>query len=65
MDNVIFIKKFLNPEGHKHCISGSKVKAILGKVQILPVGGVALGGVCACISFGLLGKIPFVLNLES
>ena len=65
MDYVIFIKNFLNPERHQHCITGSKVRAILGKGQILPVGGVASGGVCACISFGYLGKIPFVLNLES
>ena len=48
MDYVIVIKKFLNPEGHKNPISGSKLRAILLKGLIWPIGGVALGRVCAC-----------------
>ena len=42
------MKSFLNPEGHQNCISGSKVTIILPKRLILPIGGVALGRVCAC-----------------
>ena len=42
------IKAFLNPEGHKNPISGSKVTAILLKRWIWPIGGVASGRVCAC-----------------
>ena len=42
------IKNFLYPEGHQHCITGSKVTAILLKGWILPIGGVASGRVCAC-----------------
>ena len=33
------IKNFLNPKGHPHPISGSKVKTILLKGWILPIGG--------------------------
>ena len=36
------IKIFLNPEGHQNAISGSKVRVILLKGWILPIGGVAL-----------------------
>ena len=32
------IKKFLSPEGHQNCISGSKVTAILLMEWILPIG---------------------------
>ena len=39
---------FINPKGHKNCITGSKVTAILMKGWILPFGGVASGRVCAC-----------------
>ena len=35
----IGIKTFLNPEGHQHRITGSKVTAILLKRWILPIGG--------------------------
>ena len=45
---VIGIKNFLNPKEHQNCIRGSKVTAILLKGWILPIGGVALGRVCAC-----------------
>ena len=38
IDYVIVIKTFLNPEGHQNRISGSKVKAILLKGWILPIG---------------------------
>ena len=37
------IKKFLNPEWHQNHISGSKVTAILLKVEILPIGGASAG----------------------
>ena len=39
IDYVIVIKTFLNHEGHQNCISGLKVKAILLKGWILPIGG--------------------------
>ena len=39
IDYVIVIKTFLNPEGHQNAISGSKVRAILLKGWILPIGG--------------------------
>ena len=43
-----FLKGILNPEGLPNCINiGSKVMAILMNGLILPVGGVALGRVCA------------------
>ena len=41
------IKKFLNPEGHQNPFSGSKITAILLTGWIWPIGGVALGRVCA------------------
>ena len=47
-DYVIVIKNFLSPEGHQHCISGSKVMFILLKGCIFPYAGVASGRVCAC-----------------
>ena len=47
MDYVIVIKYFLNPERHQNPISGSKVRVILLKGWILPVGGVASRRVCA------------------
>ena len=37
------IKNFINPEGHQNPISGSKVKAILLKGWILPIGGASSG----------------------
>ena len=48
MDYVIAIKNFLNTEGHQNRASGLKVTAILLKGWISPIGGVALGRVCAC-----------------
>ena len=45
---VKVIKNVLNPEGHQNRITGSKVTASLLKEGILPIGGVALGRVCAC-----------------
>ena len=45
---IIVIKNILNPQKHQNPISGSKVTAILLKAWILPIGGVALGRVCAC-----------------
>ena len=41
-------KKILNLEGHPNCITGSKVMVILLNGWLLPIGGVALGRVCAC-----------------
>ena len=41
------IKTFLNPKGHQNTFSDSKVKTILLKGWIWPIGGVALGRVCA------------------
>ena len=46
IDYVIMINNFLNPEGHENPISASKVKAILLKGWILPIGGVVSGRVC-------------------
>ena len=46
-----WFKKFseiLNLTGHQNSIIGSKVTAILLNRWVLPVGGVALGKVCAC-----------------
>ena len=37
--SVVVIKTFLNPEGHQHRITGSKVTAILLKGWILPICG--------------------------
>ena len=37
------IKNFLNPRGHQHFISGSKVTAILLKEWILRIGGALAG----------------------
>ena len=45
---VTIFKEILNFEGHPNCITGSKVMAILLNRWILPIGGVALGRVCAC-----------------
>ena len=42
------IKNSLNPEGHQNPISRLKVKAILPKRWILPIGGALSGRVCAC-----------------
>ena len=39
IDYVIVIKNFLNSEGHQNPISGLKVKAILLKGWIMPIGG--------------------------
>ena len=48
IDYVIVIKNCLNLEGHQNSISGSKVKEILLKGWILPIGGASSGRVCAC-----------------
>ena len=53
------IKHFLNLEGHQNHISGSKVKAILLKGLIWPIGGVASGSVCAC---NLRSRLVFRTN---
>ena len=42
---VVVINSFLNPEGHQHPISGSKVTDILLAGWLLPIGGVASGRV--------------------
>ena len=47
IDYVTIFLKILNPEGHPNRNTGSKVTAILLNGWILPVGGVALGRVCA------------------
>ena len=39
IDYVIVIKNFLNPEEYQNPISGSKVRAILLKGWLLPIGG--------------------------
>ena len=43
---VIVIKNFLNPEGYQNPIRGSKVRAILLKGWILPIGGASAVRVC-------------------
>ena len=43
MDYVIVIKNFLNPEGHRNPISGSKVTTISLKGWILPICGASAG----------------------
>ena len=48
IDYDIGIKNFLNPKGHQHPISGSKVTAILLKGWILPMCGASAGRVCTC-----------------
>ena len=53
------IKNLLNPKGHQNRISGSKVTAILLKGWILPIGGVALGRVCAC---SLCNRLVYLLT---
>ena len=42
-DYVMVIKNFLNPKGHQNPISGSKVRDILLKGWILPIGGASAG----------------------
>ena len=57
---IDYVRKFceiLNLEGHHNPISGSKVTAILLKGWILPIGGVALGRVCAC---SLRSRLVFI-----
>ena len=39
------VKEILNLERHQNCTTGSRVRAILLKGGILPIGGVALGRV--------------------
>ena len=46
IEYVLVIKNFLYPKGRQHCITGSKVMAILLKQRILSIGGVASGRVC-------------------
>ena len=48
LDYVIVIKNFLNPEGRHKLINCSRVKPILLKGWIFPIGWVASGRVCAC-----------------
>ena len=47
IDNVTILGDF-NLEGDPNCNTGSKVRAIFQNGWILPIGGVALGRVCAC-----------------
>ena len=42
------IKTFLNPEGHQNPFSGSKIKAILLKGWIWPIGGASAGEGLPC-----------------
>ena len=48
IDYVEKISEILNIEGHTNFVIGSKVLEILLNEGILPIGGVALGRVCAC-----------------
>ena len=48
IDYVAIFKEILNLEGHLNRITGSRVTAILLNGWVLPVGGIALGRVCAC-----------------
>jgi len=45
---LTFFQKILNLEGHQNRCIHSKVTGILMNGWILPTGGVASGGVCAC-----------------
>ena len=47
-DNITKLFHILNLKGYQSQITNSKVMAILFNGWILPVGGVALGGVCTC-----------------
>ena len=47
VDYVTFFLEILNPEGHPNRITGSKITVTLLNGWILPVGGAALGRVCA------------------
>ena len=42
INSFVVIKTFLNHEGHQNRITGSKVKIILLKGWILPIGGASL-----------------------
>ena len=46
IDHVTIFQEILNLKGHPNCITGSKVKAILLKGWILPIGGASLRRVC-------------------
>ena len=60
IEYVTIFLEILNPEGHQHCITGSKVTAILLNWWILRVGGVASGRVCAhCVK-----QACFLLNRQ-
>ena len=48
IDYIIVKKNFVNHKVHQNPSSGLKVTTILLKGWILPIGGVALGRVCAC-----------------
>ena len=74
IDNVTQVYDILNPEGHQNSITGSKLRAVLLKGLILPVGGVAsVKGLCtACVaglfpsrlSISKLDRIaPLIINL--
>ena len=56
IDYVTIFKEILNHEGHPN--NGLKFTAILLNGWILPIGGVALGRVCAC---SLRSKLVFLL----
>ena len=51
IDYVIVGNTFLNPEGHQHRISGSKVMAMLLKGGILPIGASSVEGLRSTSSF--------------
>ena len=64
IDYIIMKKNFLNPEGHRNCIIGSKVMAVWLNGWIFPIGGVASGWVCACsLSSRLLFHLIWVICL--
>ena len=48
IDYVTIFLEILNLEGHQNRFTGSRVTAILLNWLVFPVGGVALGRVCAC-----------------
>ena len=66
IDYVKPIKTFLNPEGHHNRITGSKVIAVFLDGGTLPIGGVALGRVCACsLRSRLVKNFSTTLNLKT
>ena len=63
-------KDILNLEGHHNRTTGSRVKAILLKGGILPIGGVASEMVCACslrsrLDFNSCGILCKILRFKT